>query len=148
MLQDKLDKDLKEALKQKDSLKISTLRLLRADIQNYMIEKKQKELKDEDVLGILQRQIKRHKEAVEQFKKGRREDLVKKEEAELKILMAYMPEQLTEEELKAIIKDAVQELQAAGKKDFGKVMKAVMEKTKGRADGKTVSRLVNESLST
>ena len=146
MLKDRLEEELKGALKQKDTAKTSTIRLLKADIHNYMIEKKLKDIKDEDILTIIQKQVKRRKESIEQFKKGNRNDLVEKEEQELKILEAYMPEQLAEEELKSIIKEQIKELQAAGKNDFGKVMKSVIEKTKGRADGKIISKLVNELL--
>lgn len=147
MLKDKIDKDCKEALKQKQSNKISILRLLKSDMHNYMIEKKLKELKDEDIYEIIQKQIKRHQDSIEQFKKGQRMDLVKKEEEELQILKTYMPKALSEEELKSIIKEVIDELQPEGKRDFGKVMKAVMEKVRGRADGKTTSELVNKMLS-
>jgi len=146
MLKDRLEEELRGALKQKDTVKTSTLRLLKSDMHNYMIEKKLKDIKDEDILIIIQKQVKRRKESIEQFKKGNRNDLAEKEEQELKILKAYMPEPLTEEELKSIIEEQIKELQAAGKKDFGKVMKSVIEKTKGRADGKIISKLVNELL--
>lgn len=146
MLQDKIEKDFIGALKEKNEIKISVLRLVKADIKNYMIEKLLKELKDDDIYIILQRQIKRHEESIEQFAKGQREDLVEKETKELEIIKAYMPKGLSEAELKAVITATISELQAVGKKDFGKVIKAVMEKTKGRADGKTVSSLVNELL--
>jgi len=146
MLQERIEKDLIGALKKKDELVVSTLRLLKSDMQNYMIEKKLKELKDEDVISIIQKQAKKHREAIEQFKKGKRDDLATKEESELKVLKSYMPEELTEEELKKTIKDVIGELGAQGKKDFGKVMKEVMAKTRGRADGKAVSGLVNELL--
>ena len=146
MLKDKIDKDLIEAQKEKDAVSTTTLRFLKSDIQNYMIEKKLTELKDEDILPIVQRQIKRRGESIEQFKKGKREDLAEKEASELKILKAYMPEELSADELKSIVKAAIEEIQPQGKKDFGKVMKAVMEKAKGRAEGKIVSKLVNELL--
>ncbi|PIU41242.1 MAG: glutamyl-tRNA amidotransferase [Candidatus Omnitrophica bacterium CG07_land_8_20_14_0_80_42_15] len=144
MLQEKIEKDLKGALKQRDSVKVGILRLVKADICNYMIEKLLKEIKDEDILGIIQKQIKRHQESIELFKKGSREDLVKKETEELATLNIYMPKMLSEEELKIIVKDTAKELQATDKKDFGKIMKAVIEKTKGRVDGKLVSKLVSE----
>jgi len=146
MLKDKIENDIKEALKQKNLTKISTLRLLKSDIQNYKIEKKLKEAKDEDIFGIIQKQIKRHQDSIEQFTKGGREDLAQKEKAELEILRTYMPKALSEEELRILIKEIIQELQATGKKDFGKVIKATIEKAKGRADGKSVSKIVGEFL--
>jgi len=146
MLRERLERDYREALKRKDSVKISILRILKSDMQNYMIEKKLKELGDEEIIPIIQKRLKRHQEAIEQFRKGGRDDLVQKEEAEQVILKVYVPEPLSEDELKAVVKDAIVELQASGKKDFGKVMKAVIERVKGRADGKKVSMLVNGLL--
>jgi len=146
MLKDKIENDIKEALKQKNLLKVSTLRLLKSDIQNYIIEKKLKEAKDEDIFGIIQKQIKRHQDSIGQFEKGGREDLAQKEKAELEILRTYMPKALSEEELRMLIEGVIQELQATGKKDFGRVIKATIEKAKGRADGKSVSKIVSEFL--
>jgi uncharacterized protein YqeY len=146
MLNDKINKNLTEALKQKNTVTLSVLRLLKAHMKNYMIEKKLKELKDEDIYGILKKQAKQHRDSIEQFKQGQRPDLVQKEEAELKIIQAYLPKPLSEGELKTIVRDVINEIKPDGKKDFGKVMKAVMERAKGRADGKAVNKLVNEML--
>ena len=146
MIEEKIEQDLREALKQKNTVKVSAIRLLKSDIHNYKIEKQVKEIKDEDVYGVIQKQIGQRIDSIEQFRKGKRDDLAEKEEEELKIIRAYMPRQLTEEELKPIIKETINETGASGKKDFGKVIKAVMEKAKGRADGKTISSLVSKLL--
>jgi len=146
MLEKKINDELKQALKEKDSVKLSVLRLLKSEIHNYLISKKLKEVKDEEIYTIIQKQIKRHMDSVEQFKKGNRSDLADKEAKELEILKVYMPEMLSEEKVRSVVKETIEELQAAGKKDFGKVMKAVMEKIKGRADGKMISSLVGELL--
>ena len=137
---------LKSAIKGKDRDRLSTLRMLKADIESLFIEKKRSELKDEDIIKIIRTQIRKHRDSIEQFAKGGREDLVEKEKKELKVLEAYMPEGLSEEELKKMIQEAISETGAGSKKDMGKVMKAMMEKVKGRTDGKTISRIVASLL--
>lgn len=134
--------DMKAALKTGDAVKLSTLRMLVAAIRNREIEKNVKELDDVEVIQILQRQIKQHKDSIEQFQKGNRPDLSDKEARELKVLEAYMPAQMGQDELTAVIKAVISEIGAVSKADSGKVMKAVMEKVKGKADGKTVSQMV------
>ncbi len=116
--------------------------MLVAAVKNLEIDKKLKAAEDADVVQIIQRQIKQHKESIEQFKAGNRQDLVDKESAELAILEKYMPSQLSEEEVRKIVETAISETGATTKADMGKVMKAVMERTKGRADGKIISSLV------
>ena len=143
---EKLDNDVKSALKGGDSLKVSVLRMVLSAVKTLQIEKNIKTLDDDSVTQILQRHVKQHRESIEQFTKGARKDLADKEASELKILEGYLPKQLTEEELTAIVKLAVSETGAVSKSDTGKVMKAVMEKAKGRADGKAISRLVQELL--
>jgi len=145
-LEKKINDDLKKAMKDKDQGKISVLRMIRADIQSLSIEKKRNELNDEDIIKLVHRQAKRHKESIEQFTKGGRNDLVEKEKAELKIIELYIPEQLSEEELRKIVSEAISETGASSKADMGKVMKFVLEKAKGRADGKTVSGIVASLL--
>lgn len=136
----KIEADMRRALKEGDSIKLSCLRMLLAAIKTLEIEKVK--LEEADILQIIQRHVKQHKESIEQFEKGRRQDLVDKEAKELKILEAYMPKQLNEDEVLAIVKEAISETGAATKSDAGKVMKLVMEKVRGRADGKVVSQLV------
>lgn len=145
-LEEKLENEFKAALKEKNAIKVSTLRMLKADINNLKLDKNIKDLSGEEIVRIIKRHVKQHKESIEQFEKGKREDLVEKETKELNILKGYLPEEMPEEELKKIIKDTVSELKASGKKDMGKVMKAVMQKVKGSADGKKVSEMVSGML--
>ena len=145
-LYERLDSDVKSALKEGRSLKVSVLRMVLSTIKTLQIEKNIKSLDDDSVIQILQRHVKQHRESIEQFTRGGRPDLADKESSELKILEEYLPKQLTEEELIAIIKTVVSETGAAVKSDTGKVMKAVMEKAKGKADGKTISKLVGQLL--
>jgi uncharacterized protein YqeY len=145
-LYEKIESDMKTALKEGDTLKLSVLRMLIAAARQVQINKNSKSVTESDMLQVLQRHIKQHKESIAQFGNGNRQDLVDKELAELKILEAYMPEQMSEEELKSIIKAAIAESGAKTKSEMGKVMKLVMEKTKGAGDGKLISQLVMESL--
>ena len=146
MLIEKIEIDLKSALKSKDQIKVSTLRFLKSAIGYLAIEKRE-DLKDDDVISVIKKQVKQRKDSIEGFKKGNREDLAQKEEVELKILKAYLPEEITPEALSAIIDEAINETGANTPRDMGMVMKAVMAKTKGLADGKIVSSIVNEKLS-
>lgn len=146
MLKKKIDNDLKDAVKAKDQTKISTLRMLKAGIENAAIAKRPEKLEEADILGVLSKQIKQHKESIEQFQRGDRLDLVQKEKAELKILESYMPKPLTKEEIIEIVEEAIKEVGAQGNKDLGKIMKVVMPKVKGRAEGKTVNQMVSEAL--
>jgi hypothetical protein len=145
-LEERIENEFKAALKQRDKIKVSTLRMLKADIINTKLDQNKKALKDEEIVKIIQRQVKQHKDSIEQFEKGKRPDLVEKEKKELDILLSYMPEQLSLEELKKIIADTIKELEATGKGEMGKVMKSVMERVKGRADGKKVSQIVLNML--
>jgi len=145
-LYEKLDTDVKNALKAGDAIKVSVLRMALATIKTLMIEKNLKSLDDNGVIEILQRHVKQHRESIDQFTKGGRADLADKEKAELKILEGYLPEQLGEEELAKIVKATIAEVGASTKKDTGKVMKAVMDKIKGKADGKAVSSIVQQVL--
>lgn len=147
MLMERINSDLKKAMKQKDAVRVSTLRLLKTAINNKMIELKVNELKDSEIFGLIRKDIKRHQDSIEQFKKGNREDLVEKEEAEFKVLKSYLPKEASPEEIKEIVKKIIDETGVSGRKDFGKVMKLTMEKLKGAVDGKTASSIVNELLS-
>ena len=146
MLAEKIDTDLKIAMKERDAAKLSALRLLKTAISNKMIERKVNKLEDSDIIILIRKEVKRHHDSIEQFQKGNRDDLVKKEEAELKVLKSYLPKEASPDEIREIVKKLIGETGASGKKDFGKVMKAAMEKLKGAADGKIVSSIVNEFL--
>ncbi len=147
MLEEKLNEDLKKALKGKDAVKTSVIRMLKADIINAAIKLKKKALSDDEVLKIIRQHISKHSDSIEQFKKGNRDDLVQKEEKELEILKGYMPEQLSDTELQALVKSVIEELGGiTTKKEMGKVIKAVLEKAKGAADGKRVSAIASRLL--
>ena len=145
-LEQTLTKDLKESMKSKNTLAISTLRMLIASVKNLAIEKKIKEVKDEDVLKIIAKQVKQHLDSIESFKKGGRDDLVEKETKELGVLKSYLPEQLSEDKIEEIVKKAIASSGATSKSEFGKVMKLCMEEIKGRADGKAISSIVQKLL--
>jgi uncharacterized protein YqeY len=145
-LKEQLDADLKEAQKARDSIRVNVIRMLKTTIKNREVEKIG-ELNEQELLQAINSQIKTRLEAIEGFKKGGRDESVKKEEAEMAILKKYLPAQLSKEELVALIEKAVAETEAAGPKDMGKVMKALMADVTGKADGKLVSELVKEKLS-
>ena len=146
-LKEKLNEDMRKALREKDVLRLSTIRLLLAAIKNLEIAKgKDKELKKSDLIGALSSEAKKRKESIEEYKKGKREDLVEKETKELEIIKEYLPKALSPEELGRIIAETIEEIGAKNLKDMGKVMGAVMQKIKGRADGKVVNQMVRERL--
>jgi uncharacterized protein len=144
--EERMNADLKEALKAKDAIRVSTLRMVKAAIKNLAIDKRAEKIADKDVIGIISKQIKQHHDSIEQFAQGGRQDLVDKEKAELAILEPYLPEQLPAEELKALIISAMEKVGAKGKADMGKVMKSAMEEAKGAVDGKMLSQMVSEEL--
>ena len=144
-LLEKLDEDLKTALKKSDKLKLSVLRLVKAAIKNQQIDKG-RELHDEEILTIFLTLAKQRRESIEQFLKGGRDDLVQQETQELLILQSYMPAQLSVEELDAIILQAIKESSAKSEGDTGKVMKMLAPRIKGVADGKWVNNRVRELL--
>lgn len=146
MLEEKILNDYKEAMKAKDTLKSSTLSFLRAEMMNVAIAKKRKALEDQDVIAVVKKQIKQRQDSIEQFKKGNRQDLADKEENELGVLKTYLPPQLSQDEVRKIIAEAVAALGAEGLKDMGRVMKEVTAKIGPSADGKLVSDLVKERL--
>ncbi len=164
MLKQKIQDDLTKAIKGGDEISRSTLRMLLAAILNKEKEKRYKisktepdstekelaeksALTDGELIEVISSEVKKGKEAILEFKKGEREDLVKKEKAETEILQKYLPKQLSEEELKKIIKEAVEKVGAKEIKDMGKVMAEIMPKVKGKADGSEVSKIVKELLS-
>ena len=137
----KLDDDLKSAMKASDKLKVSTIRMVKASLKNKQIEKRE-ELSEDDIVSILSTLSKQRKESIEHFSNAGRDDLADNERQELEILQGYMPNQLTPEELDKIISESIRETAAQGVKDMGKVMRIVMPRVKGAADGKTVNQRV------
>jgi uncharacterized protein len=146
MLLEKINEDLKDAMRAKDSLRTDTIRMFKSALNYYQIDKQLKEVTDDDVLAILQKQAKQRKEAIAGFESGGRTESAEKEKKELAILEGYLPKQASLDDIKKIIIDTIAEAGAVNKKDFGKVMKAVTGKLKGQADGKVVSQIVNEEL--
>lgn len=144
-LQEKLNEDMKAAMKKGDKLRVDTIRMVRAQMKDAQIAK-MAELGPEDELAILQNAAKKRREAIELYKQGGRDDLLEKEIAELAIISEYLPKALTEEELHAIIEAVIQETGAKSAADFGKVMGKVAQQTKGRADGKILQQMVRERL--
>jgi uncharacterized protein YqeY len=147
-LKERLMEDLKDATKAKEKLRLSTIRMIRAAVKNMEIARRQKELNDQGVLEVLGSLAKQRKESIEQFRKGGREDLACKEEEELRIVSSYLPPQLSHEELQTRVKEAIRESEATSLKDFGKVMKILMPRLKGQADGKVLGDMVREQLAT
>ncbi len=145
MLLSKLQSDLKNAQLERDEIKVSTLRLLLSEIKNTEIQKGG-ELSDEDVISVIQKEVKKRKEAALGFRSGGREEQAQKEEAEGTILQAYLPAQLSNEELTRIVKESINETGATSIQDMGKVIGMVMGKVRGQAQGSTVSALVKEKL--
>ena len=139
--------DLKEAMKTKDSLKVDTLRLIVSEIKNKEIDLRE-ELGDEAVTALLTTQIKKRKEAAKMYEEGGRTDLKEKEEKEIAIIQVYLPEQVSEDELKQRIQAVIAETGAQGPKDMGKVMKVVVSEFKGRAEGDQIRNIVSKLLAT
>lgn len=148
MLKQKFQENLKQSMLARDELKTSVLRLLLSAINYYEIQKGGAgyQATDEDVISVIQKEIKQRKDSIEQFKAGGRQDLSDKETKELEILQTYLPAQMSEEEIKSIVKQIIQEIGATTIADMGKVMAALMPKVKGKADGGLVSKIVKEEL--
>jgi uncharacterized protein YqeY len=144
-IKDRISDDMKRALVARNKVKLQVTRLLKSEIGYKEIEKGA-ELSDEDVIAVLSSSVKKHRDSIEQFEKGGREDLAAQEKAELEIIWEYMPEQLEEDELSQIVDEAIKEVNASAASDLGKVMKVVMPKVKGRADGKRINQLVSSRL--
>ena len=142
----KIQKDLTDALKQKDEVKTSTLRLVISEVGNARIAKGG-DLADEEIIEVISKEAKKRRESIVAFKSGNRSDLAQKEEKELAILKTYLPEAISQEELAKIIEGAIDEVGAKDMKDLGKVMSAVISKVKGRAEGSTVATIVKSKLS-
>lgn len=144
-LSERLNDDMKQAMRSQDKFKLTTIRMMRSSMKNLEIDLK-RPLEDNEVLDILSREIKIRKDSLQEFKKAGRDDLVTGLAAEIEIISQYLPEQLTEEEIQEIVRQTIQELGASSKADMGKVMSALMPKTKGRADGKLVNQYVQQLL--
>ncbi len=141
----RLDAELKEALKARDELKLSVVRMLKASLKNKEIEK-MGALTDDDVISVLTTMAKQRRESIEQFSAAGRNDLAEKEKKELGILQSYLPAQLSPQELDAVILACIKESNAVSPNDMGKVMKLVMPRVKGAADGKVINQRVKELL--
>ena len=145
-LSEKITEDLKEAMKAKEKLRISCLRMLKSNLKNRQVEKGET-LSDAEIQSIISSMIKKGREAAKEFKEGGRADLAAKEEEEIKFLYSYLPEQLQPDEIERIIKETISELSAQGPKDLGKVMKTAMARIAGRAQGKEVNEIARKLLS-
>jgi uncharacterized protein YqeY len=145
-LQVEISTALKDAMRAKDEAKLASLRLVLTAIKNREKEVR-RSLEDQEVISLISTQIKQRKESIDHYSKAGREDLVKAEERELQILEAYMPEQLSEEEMSQALDEVISEVGAVSMKDMGKVMKAAMAKLAGRADGRAINEMVKEKLS-
>ena len=144
-LKDKLLQDLKEAMKEKDTVRKNTVQLVRSGI--LQIEKDKKiELDDEGVLDVISKELKKRRDSMPDYVKSGRQDLIDNLNKEIEVLLTYLPKQLREDEIKVIVEEAVKETGAATMKDMGKVMANVTPKVKGRADNKIVSGLVKQML--
>jgi len=143
----KINDDLVASMKNKDDLRTTTLRMMKSSIKNAEIAKRGKgELTEEDILSVLSSMVKQRKESAEQYQNAGRNDLADKENREIEIIQEYLPKQLSAEEVDVIIKSTIQEAGISGTKDMGRLMKELMPKVKGRADGKLVSERVKEIL--
>ncbi len=147
MLEEKILKDYQEAMKSKDSRKSSVLSLLRAEMMNAAVAKKKGSLEDTEITAVIKKQIKQRQDSIEQFTKGNRPEMARKEEKEAEILKGYLPPEMPVDEVKAVIEQAIKDTGAQGMKEMGLVMKEVTARVSGRADGKMVSDLVRQRLS-
>jgi len=145
-LEERLVEEMKQAMKSSDKLRLSTIRLMRTALKNKEIELRKK-LDDDEIMKVIHGMVRKSDESIEQFKAGGRADLVEKETKEVEILKSFLPQSLSEEEIRKIIDETIQETQASSLKDLGKVMKSVMPKLTGKADGKLINQLVKERLS-
>ncbi|WP_078545558.1 GatB/YqeY domain-containing protein [Litchfieldia alkalitelluris] len=145
-LLERLNHDMKQAMKNKEKDRLSVIRMVKASIQNEGIKLGQ-ELTDDQELTVLTRELKQRKDSLQEFNSAGREDLVNKIQSEIEILEVYMPKQLSEDEVVEIVKETISEVNASTKADMGKVMSAIMPKVKGKADGSLVNKIVLQELS-
>lgn len=148
MLKQKIQDDLKAAMIAKDEEELSTIRMLKSSLQYHEIQKGAGyEATDEDVLEVINREIKKRRESIEMYKKGNRPELAEKEQKELEILQSYLPAQMSEDEVRKLVKEEISQTGVSTMQDMGKVMGALMPKVKGKAEGSLVSKIVKEELS-
>ena len=145
-IKEQLTADMKEAMKAHEKERLSVIRSARGAIRQAEIDGGHTELDDEGVIGVLSKEVKMRKDSIDEFEKGGRQDLVEKTQAEIDVLMKYLPAQLSEDEVRALVKEAVEKTGAKTPKDMGKVMGVLMPKVKGRADGKMVNTIVKSFL--
>lgn len=145
-LEERLVDEMKQAMRSSDKVRLSTIRMIRTAVKNKEIELRKK-VDDEEIQRVIQGMLRRNEESIEQFRLGGRMDLVDKESQEGDILKSYLPQALSTEEILKVIDESIQETQASSLKDLGKVMKSVMPKLTGKADGKVINQLVKERLS-
>ena len=145
-LNQQITEDLKVAMKAKDQIRISCLRMLKTALKNRQVEIT-RELKDEEIQTVISSLIRKGQEAAEEFKKGGRDDLAAKEEKEIKVFYGYLPQQLKPDEIEQILKEIISELSATGPKDLGKVMKEAMNRMVGKAQGREVNEIARRMLS-
>ena len=146
-LLERLNNDMKQAMKNKEKDRLTTIRMIKASLQNEAIKFGKQELSEEEELTVLSREVKQRKDSLQEFEKAGRDDLVEKIQTELKHVEIYMPQQLSEEEVTTIVKEAIAETGAASKADMGRVMAVIMPKVKGKADGSLINKLVQQHLS-
>lgn len=146
-LREQLREDLKAAMRAQDATRRGTIRMLEAAIKNAEIEKRGKELAEPDILAILQRQLKQRRDSIEQFERGGRQDLADIERAEIEVIQAYLPEQLSEADIETAAKRIIGRTGATGPGDRGKVMGPLMQELRGKADGSAVNSVVSRLLS-
>ncbi len=144
-LKEQLAEDLKEAIRQRDEARKTAIRMLTWAIKNAEVEKG-RPLEDHEILSLVQKEMRRRLESIEQFRKGNRPDLVEKEEAELKVLQAYLPPPMTREEVAAVARQVMAEVGARGPRDKGKVMPILIQQLAGRAEGRLINEVVDELL--
>jgi uncharacterized protein YqeY len=145
-LEERLIEEMKQAMRSNDKLRLSTIRMIRSAVKNKEIEQRS-QLTDEGIARVIQGMLRKGEESVEQFRGGGRMDLVEKEEKEIEVLKSFLPQPISREEIMKIIDQSIEETQASSSRDIGKVMKSVMPKLGGKADGKLINQLVKERLS-
>ncbi len=148
-LYEQIQQEMKEAMKSRDSLKTNTLRSVIASVKNYLVsseEARAREVNDELLIDLIAKEAKKREESIEAYKKAGRDDLVSSESKELEILRSYLPEELSADEIRAIALQTIDDLKAKNPSDLGKVMRELMVRVKGRADGKLVNKIVRELL--
>ena len=145
-LSDRLSQEIKSAMLARDADRLTPLRLLKSAIGYAQIERKTENLEDADVIAIIQKEIKKRRDSIDQFEKGGRPELAAKEKAELAVLETFLPQPFSNEELEQLVRATIQEIGATTKKEMGVIIKAVQAKAAGRADGKTISALVGKLL--